>query len=273
MTARSNQRGVALVMVMWFVAAMAILVGGILASGKIDRQGTDAGVFSAKASALGDGAIKIGLAEFVAAAGEQQSQFKAQSIMIGEEQVLLKITNGAALVNLNSAPIEVMSQLLAQSSDLDPAEAQMMAEKTIAWREGLDRFENDIGRPRQFLALEEILLVPGMSRATFDSVRDLACACEPSGATISGEQMAPLVAARDQMNDLSATGEIADKANLGAALEAEPTGSDVYRVDALINLGNRRYLRRHWVLLGSAPQSRLGFQSVQTEAIRILGKS
>lgn len=269
---RFRQQGIALVMVMWFVAAMALLVGGIMASGKIDRQGTDAGVFSAKAIALGDGAIRVALTEYLNAPGDK-ALMTLRELTLDDTEVQIKITNGANFVNINTAREEPLTQLLALGVPMDPAEAQLLATSIVAYRQGNNRYEQDIERPHRFLSIEELLLAPGISRATFDALRDLVCACESSGATLNPDKLALLIAARDQFfgpedNRIPLSAE-----QMQAVLAREASGSEIYRVDAVVKLANRRFLRRHWVMLSGSQVSRLGWQSVQTDPIRILGRT
>ena len=56
------QRGVALGVVVWFIAGMALLVSGIIAEARIDTRMAQIHYFRAQAAAAGDGAINLALA-------------------------------------------------------------------------------------------------------------------------------------------------------------------------------------------------------------------
>ena len=58
-TVRSRQQGVALAIVVWFIAGMSLLVAGIVAQARVDTQMAQVHVARAKAVAAGDGAIQL----------------------------------------------------------------------------------------------------------------------------------------------------------------------------------------------------------------------
>ena len=63
MTPQGRQRGVALAVVMWFIAGMSLLVAGIVGHARVDLQLAQVHVARAKAVAAGDGAIRLALAD------------------------------------------------------------------------------------------------------------------------------------------------------------------------------------------------------------------
>ena len=58
-----GQKGVALAIVVWFIAGMSLLVAGIVSHARVDTQMAQLHIARAKAVAAGDGAIQLMLGE------------------------------------------------------------------------------------------------------------------------------------------------------------------------------------------------------------------
>ena len=58
-----RQRGIALAIVVWFIAGMSILVAGIVAQASVDTRMAQVHVARAKTAAAGDGAIMLMMSE------------------------------------------------------------------------------------------------------------------------------------------------------------------------------------------------------------------
>ena len=63
-----RERGVALAIVVWFIAGMSLLVAGIVSHARVDTQMAQLHVARAKAAAAGDGAIQLMMADLVTGA-------------------------------------------------------------------------------------------------------------------------------------------------------------------------------------------------------------
>ena len=63
------QAGVALAIVLWFIAGMSLLVAGIVSQARVDTHMAQLHVARAKVVAAGDGAIRLRLAELLTARG------------------------------------------------------------------------------------------------------------------------------------------------------------------------------------------------------------
>ena len=57
-----RQRGVALALVVWFIAGMSLMVGGIVSFARVDTRMTQVHLARAKTIAAGDGAIMLAMA-------------------------------------------------------------------------------------------------------------------------------------------------------------------------------------------------------------------
>ena len=80
-TSMGSQKGVALAIVVWFIAGMSLLVAGIVSHARVDTQMAQLHVARAKAVAAGDGAIQLMLAERLLKQGTAADE---QSLLSGQ---------------------------------------------------------------------------------------------------------------------------------------------------------------------------------------------
>lgn len=162
-------------MLLWFLAAMTMLVASIGYLARIDIKLTQLQVAEAKAKAAGDGAIRLMLAEVLASNTEGAGSFEdsvklSNSFVFSGTNVRVDIvpldTEGSELVNINTAPPERLQELFYQQGDV----AQGLADEVIKWRTELNDFR----------AIEDLLLLEGVNRVVFESLRDSAYVM-PSG--------------------------------------------------------------------------------------------
>ncbi|MFU8764845.1 MAG: hypothetical protein ACNA7T_09995 [Haliea sp.] len=158
-------------MVVWFIAAMSLLVVGIVSEARTDVRMAQTHVARAKAAAAGDGAINLLLA--------QQGQLREQqgtipglveepvleaAFTIGELPVQVRMVPVSRLLDLRSAGPAQLAELFASAGGLDRGDAQRLANTVVQLR-------NSSGGPR-LQAVEEWLRVPGFDRALLDALRD-----------------------------------------------------------------------------------------------------
>ena len=79
-TSMGGQKGVALAIVVWFIAGMSLLVAGIVSHARVDTQMAQLHVGRAKAVAAGDGAIQLMLADRLLKQGASANE---QSLLSG----------------------------------------------------------------------------------------------------------------------------------------------------------------------------------------------
>ena len=273
-----RQQGVALAIVVWFIAGMSLLVAGIVASANVDTKTTQIYLARAKAVAAGDGAINLAMIErrsgFERAAGGPLVSESRQRL--GDVEVLVKIIPAAGFIDVNNAPAEMLQGLFHFAGGMEPGDAQMVAASVVKWRsqaadgKSARRTRRDRGR---FYSLEDMLRVDGVTRTLLDSIRDYAVA----GSWINGsmdwsaspESMLDILAA---LNPAQAD---AMSRRRGSMASAGPVGrmrgGGVYRADALVAYGGRTWLRRRWLKMESVRGSTLPWHAVRTEAPRVVG--
>ena len=93
-------------MVVWFLAAMSLLVSGIVFQARVDTRMAQLHVARAQAVAAGDGAIQLMLADLVAGKVEQQegSAAMSASYSLGERQVRVELVPASGLIDPTTAP-------------------------------------------------------------------------------------------------------------------------------------------------------------------------
>ena len=265
------QSGMALAIVLWFLAGMSLLVSGITYLARVDTQMAQLHLARATAVSAGDGAILLMLAG-VAGGDPAQTPVNgpvASDFMVGTQSVSVVMVPAAGLVDLNTASAPVLARLFSAAARLPEAEAKSLAENVVLWRDTSDPFSAD-GAGGRFYAPEDILRVPGVTRALWDGIRDSVVVAEggPAGAS-SGIAVAP--------DSVMATLETADAMTAGAAGLTGAGGGNpgapvrAWRVDALVDTGGRTWLRRKWAVLGGGGDSPLPWRFSRVEAPRVMG--
>ena len=170
----ARQQGVALAIVVWFVAAMSLLVVGIVSHARVDTRMAQLHVARAKAAAAGDGAIQLMLAErlltessAIAGPGLLQGNYQ-----LGVSGVSVTLYPAAGFINLKVAPQKVLVALFQTVGQVSEGEANFLADNVVKWRAGLPNTDNKLSRVKNFQSIEDLLRIEGMSRSLFDAMRD-----------------------------------------------------------------------------------------------------
>ena len=258
----ARQRGVALGVVVWFIAGMALLVSGIIAEARIDTRMAQLHYFKAQAAAAGDGAINLALAqqEGMRASGQRGAD-RMQNYQIGPRSVQVRMIPAGMFVNISSENLRGLRSLF----NLAATEAQqrgifwegspaVLAAAVIAYRDGKGGKER--GR---FHSPEDLLRVPGVSRGMYEAVRSYITVNELVG---GGQVGAKNVESRLSQLSAAMRGE-------GSVLEGSAQHSATsLRIDAIVEIGDQQWLRRRWVNLQEGGYSVLPWRFVRTEAAR-----
>jgi hypothetical protein len=281
---RATQQGVALAIVVWFIAGMSLLVAGIVSHARVDTQMTQLHVARAKAVAAGDGAIQLVMAERMLTqnpTGGGGDRLTGK-VRLGSSEVSVTLYPTAGLVDLNLAPQKVLAALFTIVGQAPEDEANLLADNVVKWRGGFSGQGNEKAWVREFREVEDLIRVEGVGRTLFEAVRDFIVANKGSGTTTDWA-VAPdqLLQVLEQVNP----GELEAVARRRELLvssdertEGEPgaggsTLSGTYRADALVTYGDQTWLRRRWVSVGSVQGSALPWRAVRTEPPRVHERS
>lgn len=275
---RSDQSGVALAIVVWFLAAMALLVSGIVFQAKVDTRLAQTHLAKAKAAAAGDGAVNLMLA---AVRTSRESNFRGRGVPsmnfeIGALAVNVELVPVSGLIDLSGASKALLAQLFFTLGRVSVAEAELLADNVIKWR---DEVPGGRGRTTRFSTIEDLMKVEGVSRTLFDRVRDSVAAGKSrrtgvdwASAPLSvlrvlsgGDDAVALSVAESRSGDSNANKRIPSGLNVQFQSVSSSTS---YRMDARVLVGDKNWLRRRWVAIGTKRGSLLPWQYIRTEAAR-----
>ena len=276
-----SEAGVALAILVWFLAAMSLLVGGIVMQARVDAKLSGLHLATAQVEAAGDGAIQLALTDLLilerdGAFSNRSAHYEAHSL--GKLEVGVVLTPLSGLIDLNMAPEGLLSRLFSSIDGIDESAAYALITSVVKWRSAAS--QEPSGSPGgRFEVMEDLLMVEGVDRDIFEAVRD-SLYVAPQGS--SGVDWASAPA-----SVLQALGEIDEKMVLGLVksrvtedieyLEPpmdidlsyqEVVPSDSYRADALVVLDNTVYLRRRWVNRAQRGADGLPWLFFRTEAVR-----
>ncbi len=269
-----RQKGVALAVVVWFIAGMTLLVVGIVSHARVETLGTQLHLARAKAVAAGDGAIYLALAEREQGfeAGTAAPLVFESRQRIGEQDVLVKIYPGEGFIDLNTAPAEILAALFRFAAKTPPGEAQELADNVVQWRDLINR-ERNRDDPQRFHTLEDLLRVEGVTRTLIDGIRDYVVpgdwfrggvdwSASPQELFTLYQSVQPDAAEKAlRRREVLAGGDPRSRAQ---------GGSGMYRADALVEYGGRTWLRRRWMKSGSSRESPLPWVVMRNEAPRVV---
>jgi len=259
-----RQRGVALGIVVWFIAGMALLVSGIVSEARVDTRMAQLHYFRAQAAAAADGAINLALAEQEGLrTSGQRGADRLQNYQVGPQSVEIRMIPGGLFVNISTENLQGLRALFAVGAQAASLRGVEWDESPMALARAVIEFRDGAGRRRgqSFHSPEDLLRVPGVSRGVYDSVRDYITVEDLAGG-YSGKTK--VVGARMRQLAAAMSGD-------GAMVQgpAQHT-AETLRVDAIVTIGDREWLRRRWVTRGSGGYSQLPWRFVRTEAARPL---
>lgn len=278
----AGQCGIALVAVLWMVAALAVLALALAAATRAELHTAQGVRARAEAAAIGDAAIQLAMLE-LRSTPEAQQKLTRFSYEFAGHPVDVELVPASGLVDLNQASEGLLTGLFAGPGGEEPAAAAELARRVVEWRTpgqteaGADYAAAGVGyRPRggQFQYPEDLLQVLGVSYPLYDRVRDLI--------TVRGGSagVAPQAASLDVLT-LLAGGDRDLAARIASTRGDDPTtdmtglasqflgggGGSVYRVDARARLGERSYRRTRWIDLGEGGADGTPWRSFRVEPI------
>ena len=162
------QRGMALVLVLWIVAALAIFASSL---GRVVRsEASLIGVTRqmAEGRALGEAAI-YQLLQRIALKPTEFREYAVIPVPTAKGIIEVALVPWSGLVNINDAPPALLALLLSKAAGLGGGAAEALAQAIVQSRIGVDNRQPL--RPA-WDAPEDLLQVPGMTYGIFASIRD-----------------------------------------------------------------------------------------------------
>jgi general secretion pathway protein K len=204
---RVEQRGVALLLVLWACTLLAILLGGYAALARTEGLQARYDFAQTQAHYAAEAGVMRALYGLQDPLMRQRwiGDGRTSSVHYDDATVLLSSVDAGGKVDLNAASPEVL-QALFQATGMQPAQAQVLAGRVVDWRSPISLAgEADTGHatyaaagrdygPRNgpFASVEELQMVLGMTPALYRQLADVVTIW--SGATSPDPDVAPPLA-------------------------------------------------------------------------------
>jgi general secretion pathway protein K len=191
-----RQRGVALILVLWVTALLTVLMVAFAGDARTELQLARNQLEDARAQALADAGVALAALSLLDPAPEEQwpTDGTERPVAYGGGMIRVGIQDEAGKLDLNSAPDELLGPLLRQIG-LDAGDADRLAAAIVDFRNrrsaANDAAPQQQRQPRRrarrveaqgpFTTVEELGLVPGMTRAIYDRLVPLVTIYSPTG--------------------------------------------------------------------------------------------
>ena len=215
-----SQRGVALIAVLWIVAALSIVVTGLVKAQRDEIRTVATAREAIEASALGNAAIQLTL-QRLAASREPVTRLSRLDVTYESRAMIVEITPLNGLIDPNRAPADLLAALFSIAGGLDGRRAAALAQSVTAARTA----ESGAGRAR-FEAPEDLLQVPGMDYDLYARLAPLLTTDAVGGGLVNA-MAAPL-----EVLLVLAGGNAVEAARIAAEREAVRPGIDLTRLNA-----------------------------------------
>ncbi|MDO5624850.1 MAG: type II secretion system protein GspK [Pseudomonadota bacterium] len=181
-------RGMALIAVLWIVAALSLMVMGLSATTRVQIHVAATQRDAASGQAVGDAAIQLALQALLA---EPTRPAAAQRVQVAYQgvEVAVDIAPLDGLIALNGADAHLFATLLQSAGGLPAAQAQTLAVAIVQWRDTPPSIDPTAAaaasQPARIESPEDLLLVPGMDYAVYARIAPLVSADLPGGSQIN----------------------------------------------------------------------------------------
>jgi general secretion pathway protein K len=212
-----HSQGVALIAVLWLVAAMGLIVSGIVHSVRSELRTAGQQRQSLVAGAQADAAILLALQHLAAqptppgaALQTLQVQFEGQTLRVTAQPL-----NG--LIDINNASPLLLADLYQYAGGLTPEAAQALALATETTR----KMKSEGGPPQGFDAIEDLFRVPAMTYNVYAKLKNHITAVVKEGSGRVNPMASPL-----GVLQVLAGGNESRAVALAARREQDPTTMD-----------------------------------------------
>jgi len=185
--------GMALVAVLWIVAALSVMTIGLSATVRQQIRAVSVQRDGVTGQALGEAAIALALQQ-LHAMPERPRGIASVPVSYAGVEIAVEARPLGGLISLNGAPRELLAAVFQSAGGLSAGPAQALADAAVQWRDGqpeLDLNADPSARQaRTFEAVEDLLLVPGIDYPLYARVAPLLSA-DLGGAARVNPQAAP----------------------------------------------------------------------------------
>ena len=229
----------ALVAVLWMVAALSIIVTGISSAVRNEIRLVSSAQQTVKANALGIAAVQLVLQQIAGKQGlfaqpAQLSQLSQVRVQYQNTPVGVTVVPLSGLIDINNAPVPLLAALFSVAGGRDTASAEALAQAAFDNRTAKDQ----MGAAQGFEATDDLLRVPGFDYNLYAKISGLITADQRGSGLVN-----PLAAPAGVLLVL-ADGNTAIANKIAADRGAGQTGIDTTRLNsAYIDTGStQRFL-------------------------------
>lgn len=230
-----HQRGMALIAVLWLVAALSIMVSGVSGVVRQESRVQAAARQKLEAQALGDAALMLVLQQLVAPPQPVQ-QWTETTVAFNGVSIPVAVMPLSGLISINSASPQLLTALLTIGGGLPEGAAQQIAINIVDTRQ---RSAAGGGMPERFEAPEDLMQVPGVDYDLYARLAPLITADSNFGAPGVDPMAAP-----PEVLQILAGGNQAVADRIAAARASGQPGVDTSGLDPSLAMGasfRRRY--------------------------------
>ncbi len=202
-----KQKGVALILTLWLIVLLTIIGGSHARNVRLETQMTNNHLAKTNSRMLAQTGLSRAILELFVNDPEQRWSFDGTNYKVIYEtgSVDIKIQNSAGLINLNSSPPQLLTDLF-NAIGLDDAASDSLVASILDWRDSDDliringaedtayKLENlDYGTPdRDFRSLDELRYVMGMTGDIYKKIRPYLTIYSKSGGLNSNQMPSDL---------------------------------------------------------------------------------
>jgi len=291
----ARHKGLALVAVLWTIAALMVTATGVVYAVRGEVRTVSSFREMAAAAAIGDAGVVLAARDL---AGTKNREDRLQQSEISFEQVAIgiRIVPLTGLIDLNSAPEPLLTDLLAVAGEIDRGRASRLAQRIIDWRDADEQPQPGgaedaayaaAGSPFRtrggpFESPQDLLQVLDVDFDLYERLRRLVTVhvrgngrVDPAAAPLSvlrvlaggNEQIATAYAGAR-----GSSGALADTTRLPAAYVAR-TPSSRYLIEASVPLSNGAFLVTRRILDVASAREGLPWETLWAERVVEAGQS
>lgn len=165
----AGRRGIALVSVLWIVAALSIAVTGIVHTIRSETRAIASARRMVELQAVGEAAIVLALQGMTAQQAGQRVPWRRMGVPYDGRVVVVEVNALNGFVDINRAPLELLAALFSVAGGLKGPAAAALAQAVVQVRQQPDA----TGQPLRFEALEDLMRVPGVDYDLYARLRPL----------------------------------------------------------------------------------------------------
>lgn len=230
---RQGDPGIALIAVLWIVAALSIIVTGVVHSVRSEVRLVNHTRQAVEGIALGEAAIALVLQD-ISVRAERPTQLRKIEVVYRGHAMQVEIMPLTGLIDINTAPEPLLTTLYSVAGTKDAAVATALAQATVQVRSERDTR----GREKGFEAVQDLLRVPGVDFDLYARLSALITAeAQGAGGRVNPQAASKEVLAVLAQGNLALAGDLAMKRASGAT-DMDTTGLNAPFIG---NLASSRY--------------------------------